>query len=98
MGLSCHAAAADPFLLQSGRGAGALVLSGMGLDVRLDFATPAGSRGACPLGWSSQHFAAALLGFLLEEKAAGSHQTSNQHIPHVGSWGIKALGSMCTAN
>lgn len=49
MGLSCHAAAADPFLLQSGRGAGALVLSGMGLDVRLDFATPAGSRWSLPL-------------------------------------------------
>lgn len=44
MGLSHHAAAAELFVLQSGRGAGAFAPSGMGLDVELDFATSVGSR------------------------------------------------------
>jgi len=44
MGLSSHAAAAELFPLQS-----ALVLSGMGLDVGLDFATPVGSSWRLPL-------------------------------------------------
>ena len=44
MGLSHLVAAAELFLLQSGRGAGALVPSGMCLDVGLDFATAVGSR------------------------------------------------------
>lgn len=75
MGLSRRAAAAELFLLWSGRGAGALVPSGMGLDVGLDFATPVGSRWRLPLGLELMVLCCCPVGFLLEEKLAGSHQT-----------------------
>lgn len=52
--------------------------------------------GACPM--NSWHLAAVLLGSVLEEKAAGCHQTSNQHIHQVGNCGIKALNSTYTSN
>lgn len=63
-----------------------------------DYATPVGSRWRLPLGLELMGLCCCPVGFLLEEKPAGSNQTSNQCIHHVGTRGIKALRSMCTSN
>lgn len=92
MGLSCHAAAAELFLLQSGRGAGALVLNGMGLDVGLGFATPIGSRWRLTLGLELMALCCCPAGvFCWNRNLLALNQTSNQHVHHVGNWGIEGL-------